>query len=212
MRINAAESANVGLRASGPQGVFRRLRHGPEERSSVARHEGTRASTVTPATACRRVRRFRYSPSRYHLRSWGRSLNALSCFGLAFSDGLLQALIWRAVGGIAVAGIYMPGLRALTGSSILVHGCPARPCTLVKTADHMSPSRTKRFVSQSGGADVGLARCIRGEWRARPCCRNTFCGVWGDCLRGQLNAGKRHNPQFREAFHGSTSLVNLAPA
>src|SRR5690348_2572009 len=42
------------------------------------------------------------------------ALNALSCFGIAFSDGLLPALIWRAVGGVAVAGIYMPGLRALT--------------------------------------------------------------------------------------------------
>jgi MFS family permease len=42
------------------------------------------------------------------------ALNALSCFGIAFSDGLLPALIWRAVSGIAVAGIYMPGLRALT--------------------------------------------------------------------------------------------------
>jgi predicted MFS family arabinose efflux permease len=42
------------------------------------------------------------------------ALNALSCFGIAFSDGLGQALIWRAVSGIAVAGMYMPGLRALT--------------------------------------------------------------------------------------------------
>ncbi len=42
------------------------------------------------------------------------ALNALSCFGIAFSDGLLPALIWRAVSGIAVAGMYMPGLRALT--------------------------------------------------------------------------------------------------
>jgi predicted MFS family arabinose efflux permease len=42
------------------------------------------------------------------------ALNALSCFGIAFSDGLLPALIWRAMSGIAVAGMYMPGLRALT--------------------------------------------------------------------------------------------------
>jgi len=33
------------------------------------------------------------------------ALNALSCFGIAFSDGLLPALIWRTVGGIAVAGM-----------------------------------------------------------------------------------------------------------
>jgi predicted MFS family arabinose efflux permease len=42
------------------------------------------------------------------------ALNALSCFGIALSDGLLSALVWRAVGGIALAGMYMPGLRALT--------------------------------------------------------------------------------------------------
>src|SRR3954471_12374505 len=42
------------------------------------------------------------------------ALNALSCFGIAFSDGLLPALLWRAMSGIALAGMYMPGLRALT--------------------------------------------------------------------------------------------------
>src|SRR6516162_3599318 len=42
------------------------------------------------------------------------ALSALSCFGIALSDGLLPALVWRAVGGIALAGMYMPGLRALT--------------------------------------------------------------------------------------------------
>src|ERR1700739_4905703 len=41
-------------------------------------------------------------------------LSALSCFGMAFSDGVLAALAWRAVGGVALAGMYMPGLRALT--------------------------------------------------------------------------------------------------
>jgi predicted MFS family arabinose efflux permease len=40
--------------------------------------------------------------------------NALSCVGVALSDGLLPALGWRAIAGIAVAGMYMPGLRALT--------------------------------------------------------------------------------------------------
>jgi predicted MFS family arabinose efflux permease len=42
------------------------------------------------------------------------ALSALSCFGIALSDGLLPALVWRAIGGIALAGMYMPGLRALT--------------------------------------------------------------------------------------------------
>jgi predicted MFS family arabinose efflux permease len=42
------------------------------------------------------------------------TLNVLACFGLALSDGLLPALFWRAVAGISLAGMYMPGLRALT--------------------------------------------------------------------------------------------------
>ena len=41
-------------------------------------------------------------------------LSALSSFGIALSNGLPIALAWRAVGGIALAGMYMPGLRALT--------------------------------------------------------------------------------------------------
>jgi predicted MFS family arabinose efflux permease len=42
------------------------------------------------------------------------ALSALACLCLALSDGLLAALAWRAIYGIAVAGMYMPGLRALT--------------------------------------------------------------------------------------------------
>jgi predicted MFS family arabinose efflux permease len=42
------------------------------------------------------------------------ALSALSCFGVALSDSLLAALGCRAVAGIALAGMYMPGLRALT--------------------------------------------------------------------------------------------------
>jgi predicted MFS family arabinose efflux permease len=41
-------------------------------------------------------------------------LSALSCFGMALCDSLLPALGFRALGGIAMAGMYMPGLRALT--------------------------------------------------------------------------------------------------
>ena len=42
------------------------------------------------------------------------ALSALSCFGIALSDSLLPALGFRALAGIAMAGMYMPGLRALT--------------------------------------------------------------------------------------------------
>jgi predicted MFS family arabinose efflux permease len=41
-------------------------------------------------------------------------LGALSCFGVALCDSLLPALGFRAVAGIALAGMYMPGLQALT--------------------------------------------------------------------------------------------------
>jgi predicted MFS family arabinose efflux permease len=42
------------------------------------------------------------------------ALSALSCFGTALCDSLLPALGFRAAAGIALAGMYMPGLQALT--------------------------------------------------------------------------------------------------
>ena len=42
------------------------------------------------------------------------TLSALSCFGMALCDSLLPALGFRTAAGIAMAGMYMPGLRALT--------------------------------------------------------------------------------------------------
>ncbi len=41
-------------------------------------------------------------------------LSALSCFGMALCNSLLPALGFRAAAGIAMAGMYMPGLRELT--------------------------------------------------------------------------------------------------
>jgi predicted MFS family arabinose efflux permease len=41
-------------------------------------------------------------------------LSALSCVGMGLCDGLLPALGFRALAGLAMAGMYMPGLRALT--------------------------------------------------------------------------------------------------
>ena len=38
----------------------------------------------------------------------------ISSFGLAFSDALGPALVFRALSGLGIAGMYMPGLRALT--------------------------------------------------------------------------------------------------
>jgi predicted MFS family arabinose efflux permease len=86
------------------------------------------------------------------------ALNALSCFGMAFSDGLLPALIWRAVSGVAVAGMYMPGLRALTDG--MAGASRARAAAWYTSAFTFGSSR-------SDGPDMGLAQCIHREWRAR---------------------------------------------
>jgi hypothetical protein len=39
------------------------------------------------------------------------ALNVFCCFGIALCDGLLPALGFRAVAGIAFAGMYVPGLH-----------------------------------------------------------------------------------------------------
>jgi predicted MFS family arabinose efflux permease len=54
----------------------------------------------------------RRSARRIYLAS--STLSALSCFGIVLCDSLLPALGFRAVAGIALAGMYMPGLQALT--------------------------------------------------------------------------------------------------
>src|SRR4051812_41934767 len=45
------------------------------------------------------------------------ALSALSTLGVALSDDLGPALAFRALGGVGLAGTYMPGLRALTEGS-----------------------------------------------------------------------------------------------
>jgi predicted MFS family arabinose efflux permease len=49
-----------------------------------------------------------------HIYLVSSGLSALSSFGMALCDSLLPALGFRALAGIAMAGMYMPGLRALT--------------------------------------------------------------------------------------------------
>ena len=49
-----------------------------------------------------------------HIYLAASTLSAVSCFGMALSDSLVPALAFRAAAGIAMAGMYMPGLRALT--------------------------------------------------------------------------------------------------
>src|ERR1700722_1884479 len=75
------------------------------------------------------------------------ALNALSCFGIAFSDGLLGALIWRAVTGIAVAGMYMPGLRALTDGMAGATRAGAHPRLYSDDLGHCRSATMDRSVS-----------------------------------------------------------------
>lgn len=42
------------------------------------------------------------------------ALSVISSFGLALSDALGPALVFRALSGLGLAGMYMPGLRAIT--------------------------------------------------------------------------------------------------
>jgi len=44
-------------------------------------------------------------------------LNVVSALGVALSGDLVPALVFRTLGGIGLAGMYMPGLRALTEGS-----------------------------------------------------------------------------------------------
>jgi predicted MFS family arabinose efflux permease len=45
------------------------------------------------------------------------ALSAAASFGVALSDSFAQALVFRAFTGLGIAGMYMPGLRALTDGS-----------------------------------------------------------------------------------------------
>src|SRR5439155_17611589 len=45
------------------------------------------------------------------------ALSVISALGLALSGDLVAALVFRTLGGISLAGMYMPGLRALVEGS-----------------------------------------------------------------------------------------------
>ena len=92
-------------------------------------------------------------------------LSALSCFGMALSDSLLPALGFRALGGIAMAGMYMPGLRALT------HGVEG--ATRARIAAWYTSSFTigasLRFCSAgSERCSAGAARLLSPACSAQP--------------------------------------------
>jgi Major Facilitator Superfamily len=92
------------------------------------------------------------------------ALSALSCFGMALSDSLLPALGFRALAGIAMAGMYMPGLRALTHGS---RGSKPRPnCGLVHQLLH--DRRVAVVPVRPGRNAAGLAQRFCYPRHARP--------------------------------------------
>lgn len=82
----------------------------------------------------------------------GTALSALSCAGFAaFADGFWSAMAWRAVGGIGLAGTYMPGLRILNDH----------------TAGHPQQSRYLSFYTATYGIGTALSVALAGllaEW------------------------------------------------
>jgi len=91
-------------------------------------------------------------PARHIYRA-SSGLSALSCFGMALCDSLLPALGFRALAGIAMAGMYMPGLRALTHGVEGATAPASRPGTRVP-----SPS-ARRCRSCSAASE----RCWAGR-------------------------------------------------
>jgi len=88
---------------------------------------------------------------------WSTALTALSCVGFALvADGFWTALLFRALGGVGLAGTYMPGLR------ILSDHIPAGPLA----------SRCMSFYTASYGIGVAGSTLAAGlvadamGWRA----------------------------------------------
>src|SRR5262249_1460461 len=71
------------------------------------------------------------------------ALTSLSCVGRALCDSLLPALGFRALAGIAMAGMYMPGLRALTSVTReeLIERLHRRAVTLIDVRPNSSIER-----------------------------------------------------------------------
>ena len=82
-------------------------------------------------------------------------LTALSSFGFAYGvDGFWSAMIFRAIGGIGLAGSYMPGLKLLTDH-----------------LDHLNPksdnSRAVAFYTSSFSIGLALSYFSAGEIATR---------------------------------------------
>ncbi len=99
----------------------------------------------------------------------GNLLSALSALGFAFfADSFLSAFLWRFVAGIALAGIYMPGLKMVSDG-----------------AEGPTQSRHVAFYTASFSIGSSLSYLMAGEIAARAGWKWTF-GLSGVVAMGAL--------------------------
>ena len=130
------------------------------------------------------------------------ALSALSCFGVALCDSLLPALGFRAVAGIALAGMYMPGLQAIT------HG--SEGTMRARIAAFYSSSFT---IGASLSFLLGRVGTLLG-WRSAFVLAGilSMAGVliaWAALPRAHPDVGKERQPvlAFRPVFKNRDALV-----
>ncbi|MBV8121856.1 MAG: MFS transporter [Alphaproteobacteria bacterium] len=129
-------------------------------------------------------------------------LGALSCFGVALCDSLLPALGFRAIAGIALAGMYMPGLQAIT------HG--AEGTMRARIAAFYSSSFT---IGASLSFLLGRVGTLLG-WRSAFVVAGILGSVgvliaWAALPRAEPSVGNKRQPVFAfgPVFNNRDALV-----
>jgi len=86
---------------------------------------------------------------------WSTALTALSCAGFALAgDAFVPALLFRALGGVGLAGTYMPGLRILSDH---IQGPRAGRCMSFYTASY--------GIGVAGSTLIAGLAAGAGDWR-----------------------------------------------
>ena len=100
------------------------------------------------------------------------AVGAVSLLGVACSPDLIPALGWRALGGVALAGTYMPGLRALTDN---VEGSRRARIAALYTSSFTLGTSLSFLLGRTGivwgwrsafmlaGASASLVSCLPGQ-------------------------------------------------
>lgn len=92
---------------------------------------------------------------------WSMALTVLSCAGFALAgDGFWPALLFRALGGVGLAGTYMPGLRILSDH---IGGPRAGRCMSFYTASYGIGVAGSTLAA---GLVAGAGGWGAGDWRA----------------------------------------------